>query len=58
MNSYTNLNFDQTTNQLVKNISFDYTIQGKKGADSIFGKLIISENNNGTGKIELVLSND
>lgn len=54
MKSYTNLAFDEAQNKLIKNLYFYYTLNDSD-EDSVRAELVISQNEDGKGKISLVL---
>ena len=54
LNSYTNLGFDQAGNKLIKNLFFYYSLNGKSEI-SVQAQLVTSQNEDGTGKVTLVL---
>lgn len=55
LNSYTNLAFDSALNKLVKNLYFYYTLKGDYSRKSVKAALVVGQNEDGTGKITLVL---
>lgn len=55
MNSYANLEFDQAQNKLIKNLHFYYTLNGSVDSKSVRSELVIAQNDDGTGRVTLVL---